>query len=281
MLVKLMKGVAVAALLPAVWWGTPVGSYARLGWGWLGEAASDAVPLEVELQRAQQMIDDLEPEIQKHAKSIARDKIELARLQKQADTTAADLDKAKSDVTRLADDLKRGEGQYAYGGKTYTAAEVKEDLSGRFQRLKGRSATHEKLGQMVAARESSLRSASDRLQGMLEAKNQLEVEIENLQARVASLRVAQTASESKLDDSHLAKTRSLLDDLASRVEVEEEVAAAPLATTGSIDLDATADDNLFEELAEFLGSDASAAAEVSTTAESASGDEPLAAMILE
>jgi hypothetical protein len=116
---------------------------------------------------------------------------------------------------------------------------------------------------------------------MLEAKNQLEVEIENLQARVASLRVAQTASDSKLDDSHLAKTRSLLDDLASRVEVEEEVAAAPLATTGSIDLDATADDNLFEELAEFLGSDASAAAEVSTTAESASGDEPLAAMILE
>jgi hypothetical protein len=37
---------------------------------------------------------------------------------------------------------------------------------------------------------------------------------------------------------------------------------------------------LFEELAEFLGSDASAAAEVSTTAEAA-GDEPLAAMILE
>jgi hypothetical protein len=92
--------------------------------------------------------------------------------------------------------------------------------------------------------------------------------------------VAQTASESKLDDSHLAKTRSLLDDLASRVEVEEEVVAAPLATTGSIDLDATADDNLFEELAEFLGSDAPAAAEVSTTAEAA-GDEPLAAMILE
>ena len=58
-------------------------------------------------------------------------------------------------------------------------------------------------------------------------------------------------------------------------------AGAPRPTTGSIDLDATADDNLFEELAEFLGSGASAAAEVSATAEAASGDEPLAAMILE
>lgn len=237
---------------------TPLGSYARCGWDWVSTSASDAVPLEWELKRARQMITDLEPEIARHSKQIVRERIELAKLQDQASKTEASLQKSESEVKRLAADLKRGDSSYNYAGKDYTPVQVRDDLSGRFARFKTRSETYNRLAQMVQAREASVRTAGERLETMVEAKNQLEVEVENLQARLESLRLAQTGSQLNLDDSHLGRTRDLLDELASRLEVEEEVATADITPPGAIDLESPAtSEDLLEEIANcFLGDDA-------------------------
>jgi len=111
---------------------------------------------------------------------------------------------------------------------------------------------------MVQAREASVRTAGERLETMVEAKNQLEVEVENLQTRLESLRLAQTGSQLNLDDSHLGRTRDLLDELASRLEVEEEVVTADITPPGAIDLESPAtSEDLLEEIANrFLGDDA-------------------------
>jgi chromosome segregation ATPase len=231
---------------------TPLWSYGRVASSWMKQSASDAVPLEWEIKRARQMIGDLEPEIAKNAKQIAREKVELSRLQRQAKQCGESLEKTQNEIERLSADLRSGHSQYTYAGQTYTSAEVRNDLSGRFNRFKTRSETHLKLQQMVAAREASLRSAGKRMDAMLAAKSQLEVEIENLQARVSSLRVAQTASELNLDDSHLARTRELIDDIASRLEVEEETATADTRAIGEINLDEPSSEDLLDQISSYL-----------------------------
>jgi chromosome segregation ATPase len=254
MLRKMLVAIGTVTALSALSVLTPLGSYARCATTWLTQSANDAVPLEWEIKRARQMIGDLQPEIANNAKQIAREKIELARLQRQAKECGEALDKTQSDIERLSSDLKSGDAKYSYAGQTYTSAQVRDDLANRFSRFKTRRQTYEKLQQMVAAREASLHSAGQRMDTMLAAKSQLEVEIENLQARVGSLRLAQTASPLNLDDSHLSNTRELLDDIAARIDVEEEVATANTYRAGEINLDEPDSEDLLDAISAYLNS---------------------------
>lgn len=253
MLKKMILAGGALALLSSVTVGVPLFSYARCGVSWLRDSASDTVPVEWELKRARQMIADLKPEIESNAMRIAREKVEVSRLEKQMAATDERLAKSQDDIARLTEDLRGGGNMYTYGGHTYTSVQVKNDLSNRFKRFKTRNETADKLEQMLAARKSSLKAGHERMDAMLSAKRQLEVEVENLQARLASLRVAQTSSDFSLDDSQLSRTRSLLDEIATRIEVEEETMSVDVEYFGEIDLDESTNESLLDDIAAYFG----------------------------
>ena len=253
MLKKMIVTGGAIALLSSMTVGGPLLSYAKCGIQWIRGAATDSVPLEWELKRARQMIVDLKPEIEVNAKRIAHEKIQVTRLEKQLTESDVRLAKAQSDIERLTADLQNESQSYTYGNRTYTSTQVKDDLGNRFKRFKTRQATATKLQQMLSARQSSLKTAHERMDAMLSAKRQLEVEVENLQARLGALRVAQTTSELNLDDSQLSQTRGLLDDIATRIDVEEETMEVGSTYFGEIDLDEPNDENLLDEIANYFG----------------------------
>ena len=80
MLTKMFVAVGAVSVLSVATLLTPLWSYSRCAVSWMKQSANDAVPLEWEIKRARQMIGDLQPEIAKNAKQIAREKVELARL---------------------------------------------------------------------------------------------------------------------------------------------------------------------------------------------------------
>ncbi|EMI46387.1 signal peptide-containing protein [Rhodopirellula sp. SWK7] len=252
MLRKLFLAGTTFALLSGITLATPIGSYARCGWNYLTDSAGDAVPLEWELKRARQMIVDLQPEIQNNARRIAQEKIEVVRLERQLGETDMRLAKAQSEIERLSDDLRDESPTYSYGGKTYTSVQVKSDLGNRFKRFKTRQQTSDKLQKMLSARQASLRAASERMEAMLDARRQLEVEVENLQARLGALRVAQTSSQLNLDDSALSRSRELLDEIAMRIDVEEETMKVDVEYFGEIDLEEPSDENLLEDISAYM-----------------------------
>ncbi|QEF99986.1 Chromosome partition protein Smc [Stieleria maiorica] len=252
MLKKAIVAGGAVALLSSLAVGVPLASYTRCGVSWLRDSASDAVPLEWELKRARQMISDLKPEITDNAKRIAYEKIEVARLEKQLNETESRLASAQSDIQRLTTDLEGGDKYFTYAGRTYTSVQVKDDLKNRFKRFKTRRATADKLQQMLTARQSTLTAAQHRMEEMLSAKRQLEVEVENLQARLGALRVAQTASELSLDDSHLSQTRRLLDEIETRIDVEEETMSVDAEYFGEINLEDSGDEDLLDDIANYF-----------------------------
>lgn len=252
MIRKMVLTGGALALLSSLTLGVPLFSYAKCGVNWLRSSASDSMPLEWELKRARQMIVDLKPEIEVNAKRIAREKVEFARLEKQLGDTDERLTKTQADIERLSEDLRTETPYYTYGGRTYTSAQVQSDLSNRFKRFKTRRATADKLEQMLVAREASLRAAQERMEAMLSARRQLEVEVENLQARLGALRVAQTSSQLNLDDSQLARTRELLDEIATRIDVEEETMSVDVEYFGEIDLDEPSDESLLDDISVYF-----------------------------
>jgi len=90
------------------------------------------------------------------------------------------------------------------------------------------------------------------MDAMLDAKRQLEVEVENLQARLGALRVAQTSTQLHLDDSALSDTRRLLDDIATRIDVEEETMKVDVEYFGEINLDEPSDENLLDDVTAYM-----------------------------
>ncbi len=64
--------------------------------------------------------------------------------------------------------------------------------------------------------------------------------------------MAQTSSQLNLDDSQLSRTRELLDQIATRIDVEEETMIVDVEYFGEIDLDEPSDENLLNEITAYF-----------------------------
>ena len=75
MICKMIKygvlGTAAAALLGGVVFGTDLGSYLRSGGRSIKAVMKDNVPIEFELRRARDLLDDIVPEMQANIRAIA------------------------------------------------------------------------------------------------------------------------------------------------------------------------------------------------------------------
>ena len=253
MLKKLVYGSLFAGLVAIGMVTTGVWSYVRTGVNVAGETVRDSVPIEWEIKRARQMIEDLKPEIAKNMQVVAKEEVRVQRLGEEIATKHNLLSKSREDILRLKDDLKSGAVKFVYAGRSYSQDQVRDDLSTRFKQFQVHEQTTNKLSQILTAREKNLEAARRKLDEMLSAKRELEVEIENLQARMIMVQVAKTSNPISLDDSHLSGTRRLLDEIRTRIDVAERLAASEGDISGNIQLDTVNTSDVLKEIADYFG----------------------------
>jgi hypothetical protein len=200
------------------------------------------------------MIKDLQPEIEKNLHLIAREETQVAKLEKELGNAEETLASDRAAILRLKDDLDSGSEIFVYAGRTYSAKQVQNDLENRFDQFKTQEATTMAKKKVLQARQQSLQAARDKLDGMLAAKQNLEVNVENLEARLKMVEVAQTTSEFNFDDSHLSRTKELVEEIGDRIEVAERLVHADTQLHGRIPLDEPeADRDIAEEIADYFG----------------------------
>ncbi len=223
-MIKKAVFVAVGGLvLAGLFFGRDAFSYLTTTVGRMHESVRNSVPVEFEIARARDLLSDLEPEIRHNMRRIAREEVEVARLEREVARHERELAQEKRDILRLKQDLETESAAYVYAGRTYSEEQVQRDLANRFQHYKTHQATLEQLQKILTARRATLRAAQQKLEAMLAAKRQLEVEVENLVARAKMIEVAQTTSEFQFDDSRLARTKELIQDIRTRLEVDEKL----------------------------------------------------------
>ncbi|MCA9249415.1 MAG: hypothetical protein KDA42_19975, partial [Planctomycetales bacterium] len=212
------------------------------------------------------MVSELEPDIRRNMHVIAKEEVEIEKLQKQIAQSEEKLAKQKGEIMQLSGDLSQAKGSYHYAGHSYTTADVKEDLANRFERFKTNEATVGSLRDILAARQRSLEAARDKLEGMLVAKRQLAVEVENLEARLKMVEVAQTTSEYNFDDSQLARVKDLMNDIHTRLAVAEKLVDSDHQYEGEIMLEQETPDNILEQVTEYFGAEGPAAKQLAIDA---------------
>jgi len=203
-------------------------------WSYLGTATSEVrdaarsnVPVEFEIERAKNMVADLVPEIKKNMDTIAREEVALERLDKQIAALGGRMGDAKGEMLTLEADLSNdiGAPRFTYCGKTYTRGQVEADLASRFERYQVDEATLAAQEQMKTVREQSLATAKEKLQAYLGQKRQLEVQLEQLGARLKMIDLAKTTSEFNFDADSLGEAKELVAELQARLDVEERMMA--------------------------------------------------------
>ncbi len=244
---------AGVVLVLLVLFGTSARSYLRTSGGYVRQAMKDSVPIEFQIDRARDMIRDLAPEVRKNLHAIAREEVEVKRLEERIDRAKERLEWQKAQIMRLRDDLAQGKDTYTYAGRTYGAEQVKADLANRFDRYKTGEATLASLEQIHAARQRSLQAGRQRLEGMLAARRQLEVEVENLEARRQMTAAAETTSQFHFDDSRLGRVKELISDLRTRLDVADQIVQAETDFHPEIPLDEPATEDVIEQVSEYFG----------------------------
>ncbi len=252
MIRRTIVGVVGLGILGLFLFGRGAASYISTSWSRVKQSVHDSIPLDFEIDRAKKMVHDLTPDIEHNMHIIAKEEVEVDRLHQQIGDDDQRLAKDKDQLLRLKADATSDKTSFNYGGRVYTVAQVKTDLSNRFERYKTSDATLVSLKQVCEAREKSLDAARQKLEGMLAAKRQLEVDVANLEARKKMVEVAQTTSNYQFDDSQLGQVKELVGDLRTRLQVAEKMVSAESSLHDEIPLDTPTPANIVDKVTDYF-----------------------------
>ncbi|MFV2068140.1 MAG: hypothetical protein ACC645_14290 [Pirellulales bacterium] len=252
MIKKALCAAGGLGMLAVIFFGRDAVSYVSTSASRVKESVRSSVPIEFEIDRARKMVRNLVPDIRRNMHVIAKEEVELERLEKEIADRQTRLGKDRGELMQLRSDLKVEQAVYRYGGRRYSADQVKADLARRFERFKTNDATLASLQEIETARQRSLDAAREKLEGMLAAKRQLEVDVENLEARLKMVEVAQTTSDYQFDDSRLAHVKRLMADIHSRLGVAEKLVNADVRYHDSIPLDVAVPEDIVEQVADYF-----------------------------
>ena len=260
-LVVLTLGIGTLAFIGVK---TNLCSYATTSYRRVSNSVEEAVPMEFQIDRARNMVRDLEPEIRRSMHVIAKEEVEVAELDKRVAAAQAKSEKDKTEIMRLQSDLKTGKNVFRYAGHSYSEDEVKADLARRFNRFKTVDGTLENMTQMRDARQRNLDAARQKLTAMMAAQRQLQVDVENLDAKLKLVEVAEASSDFQFDDSQLARAKQLMTDIRTRLDVAAKLANADENFQDEIPLDEANSEDVTEQVAEYFGLEKEVESKVAT-----------------
>jgi chromosome segregation ATPase len=255
MLKKLVVVVLGVVVLSAAAVRTGISSYLSTAYRRTADSVKDTVPMEFQIDRARNMVKDLEPEIRRSMHVIAKEEVEVAALDERIAAADEKAAKDKSEILQLQSDLSSGNRVFHYAGHRYTSDQVKEDLSRRFNRFKTADATLTSLREMRDARARNLEAARQKLAAMIGAQRQLRVEVENLEAKLKLVQVAEASSDFQFDDSQLARCKELMTDIRTKLDVAAKLAAVDTTIADEIPVGETAAEDVTEQVAAYFNLD--------------------------
>ena len=200
-------------------------SYVVSSGNWARTAIKDSVPIEFELRRAKDLLEDIIPEMHANIGIIAREEVEVAALKNEITQGEKSVDDQWSRVAQLRDYLKTSDNVFNLRGKEFSRQQVKDDLSWRFDRFKESELVLASKKKLLSTREIALHSSMDLLEKTKGRKRLLASKIESLETQHRLLKASAVESGIHVDNSKLAMTEKLINDVKKRLTVAERVLA--------------------------------------------------------
>jgi len=232
--------VVIVLIVGVLLFGTNLKSYIWSSAKHIRSSVSDSVPIEFELLRARDLLEEIIPEMHANIRMISEDEVEVAALKADIEQSEKPLAAERNRVAKMHKQLNTHLTSYNIGSVKYNRAEFKEELAQRFDRFREAVLVQASKKRLLIAREKSLKSALDLLDQTRARKRLLENKIEGLESQYRLVQAASVGSPINIDNSKLTKTERLISQIKKRLDVAERVLAhesrfTVLNTNDSID----------------------------------------------
>jgi hypothetical protein len=256
MIIKWLKRsvfvVAGVTLLGGMLFGKDLYSYASSSAKSVRTAVKDSVPIEFELRRARDLLEEIIPEMHANIRLIAQEEVEVAALKTDITKSEENIGEEKARIAKLRNALDVQQAQYYFGGKEYPRSYVKEDLANRFERFKESEVVLASKRRLLTTRENSLHSAMNLLEQTRGRKRTLEDKIESLASQYRLVKAASIGSNIQVDNSKLAQTEKLIAQIKKRLDVAERVLAHESQFVQAIPVDTVVEADLLTQVDEYF-----------------------------
>lgn len=244
--------VAGLSLVGGLLFGKDVVSYVRSSAKSVRTAVKDSVPIEFELRRARDLLEEIIPEMHANIRLIAQDEVEVAALNVDITKSENFMEEEQLRIAKLRDALGRPQAQYCFGSKEYPRSYVKEDLTHRFERFRESELVLAGKRRLLTTRENSLHAAMRLLEQTRARKRMLEDKIESIASQHRLIKAAAIGSQIQVDNSKLAQTEKLIAQIKKRLDVAERVLAHESQFVQAIPVDAVAEEDLLTQVDEYF-----------------------------
>jgi len=244
--------VAGLSLVGGLLFGKDVVSYVRSSAKSVRIAVKDSVPIEFELRRARDLLDEIIPEMHANIRLIAREEVEVAALNVDITKSEKSMEEEQMRIAKLRDALGKPQAQYCFGSKEYPRSYVKEDLTHRFERFKESELVLAGKRRLLTTRENSLQAAMWLLERTRARKRMLKDKIESIASQHRLIKAAAIGSHIQVDNSKLAQTEKLIAQIKKRLDVAERVLAHESQFVQAIPVDAVDEEDLLTQVDEYF-----------------------------
>jgi len=218
MIKKGLLGAALGAGALALLFGTAAPSYVRTAFHRVRHNAKASVPIQFEIDRARQMITDLEPAIRDKVEDLARLEEEVKELKEEIVAGRENLGKEKKIIASLRKNLESGD--HLAGGPSYSPDELKVAMRQRWDHYRNlKQILVDKEG-ALKAKEKGVVAARETLNNIHAQKTELLTKIEEIEARHRTIEAASSYNDFNFDDSALARAKQIIAELDKRLNVE-------------------------------------------------------------
>jgi hypothetical protein len=215
-------------------------------------AVKDSVPIEFELRRARDLLDDILPEMQANVRLIATQEVEMESLRRDIDESRTSIAEERARITKLRDALGSKENSFTFARITYTRDQVKDDLARRLEQVKEADMILSGKQRLLSNREKALAAAVSALERTRSQKSLLESQIASLDGQQKLLKATSVGSSIQIDNSKLAQSERLIAQIKKQLDTAERVLAHEAKFTQPIDVQTLSERDVMTQAEEYL-----------------------------
>ncbi len=258
MIMRLVKWGAIGAAglgtVGGLIFGSDMASYVSSSARSVQTAVTDAVPMEFQLRRARDLLDDIIPEMHANIRLVAQQEVEIDALRDDINQSGKALADQVASIQRLRDALATTNTTFTFSNVTYSRDQVKDDLANRLETVKEADVVLAGKQRLLDSRQKALAAAMAALDRTRSQKSLLESQVAALEGQYRLLAASSVGTTIAVDDSKLAQTQRLITDIKKKLDTAQRVLAYEGKMEQPIQVDPVSEQEVMSEAQEYLAS---------------------------
>lgn len=185
----------------------------------IGEVARENVPTQFELKRIRNEIAQMENDIERMIKPLAREMTEIEDLRNDINSVEETIKTSREKLLAMTETVRRGE-SLVINGLSYSQDHAKNRLQQDFQNFKLLETTLKDKRELLNQREQKFEAAYEQVETKLAKKREFELRLARLEAQEERLKVQRIGSVHSRDNNRSKRIEVSLRDIEKRQRTE-------------------------------------------------------------